>query len=57
MENVRIRSYFGLYSVRMWENTDQNSSEYGHFSLSDLSVGAYENITKFQENTGNGAPF
>ena len=30
MKSVRIRSYFGLYSVRMWENTDQNSSEYGH---------------------------
>ena len=22
------------YSVRMWENTDQNNSEYGHFSRS-----------------------
>ena len=24
------------YSVRMWENTDQNNSEYGHFSRSHL---------------------
>ena len=23
------------YSVRMWENTDQKNSEYGHFSRSD----------------------
>ena len=25
---------FGLYSVRMRENTDQKNSEYGHFSRS-----------------------
>ena len=24
-----------LYSVQMWENTDQNNSEYGHFLRSD----------------------
>ena len=24
------------YSVRMWENVDQNNSEYGHFSRSDI---------------------
>ena len=23
---------FSQYSVRMWENTDQKNSEYGHFS-------------------------
>ena len=28
------------YSVQMWENADQNNSEYGHFlrSVNDLSV-------------------
>ena len=45
IKSVHIRSYsgphfpaFGLkvlsifpYSVQMWENTDQNNSEYGHF--------------------------
>ena len=30
-----------LYSVRMWENTDQNDSEYGHF-LCSISVPAKE---------------
>ena len=36
----RIRTEFGEirsispYSVRMWENTDQNNSEYGYFSRS-----------------------
>ena len=28
-------SVFSPYSIRMWENTDQNNSEYGHFSRSD----------------------
>ena len=33
----RIRTEYGeirtisMYSVQMWENTDQNNSEYGHF--------------------------
>ena len=31
---LRIRS-ISPYSVRMWENTDQNNSEYVHFSHSD----------------------
>ena len=48
VKSVRIRNYsgphflkFGLnterYSVslRMWENVDQNNSEYGHFLRSD----------------------
>ena len=26
------------YSVRMRENTDQNNSEYGHFSRSDINL-------------------
>ena len=30
MKSVRIWSY----SIRMWENADQNNSEYGHFSRS-----------------------
>ena len=32
VKSVRTRSYSGPYSVRMQENTDQNNSEYGHFS-------------------------
>ena len=31
------------YSVQMWENADQNNSEYGHFLLSDL---CYEILTE-----------
>ena len=42
---VRIRSYSGPYfptfgntdSVRVWENTDQSNSEYGHFLRSNGS--------------------
>ena len=32
--SVRIRSYSGLYSVRIRENTDQNNPEQGHISRS-----------------------
>ena len=32
VKSVCIRSFSGLYSGRMWENTD---SEYGHFPRSD----------------------
>ena len=40
----RIRTEYGeillisQYSVRMWENIDQNNSQYGHFSRSDYSM-------------------
>ena len=34
VKNVLIRSYSDPYSSRMRENTDQNNSEYGHFSRS-----------------------
>ena len=34
VEDVQIWSFSGPYSVRMWENTDQKNSEYGHFSRS-----------------------
>ena len=34
VKSVGIRSYCGPYSVRMQEYTDQNNSEYGHFSRS-----------------------
>ena len=34
VKSVRIRSYSGPFLVRMQENTDQNNSEYGHFSRS-----------------------
>ena len=31
VQSVCIRNYSGSYSVRMWENTNQNNSEYRHF--------------------------
>ena len=34
VKRVRIRSYSGPYLARMRENTDQNISEYRHFSRS-----------------------
>ena len=37
-KSARIRIYSGPYSVRMRENTDQNKSEYGHFSRSDFEL-------------------
>ena len=44
VKSVRIRSYFGTYSGRIPENTDQNNSKYGHFSRSD--VDRYTSIFK-----------
>ena len=37
VKNVRIGSFSRPYSVPMWQNADQNNSEYGHFSRSDVS--------------------
>ena len=34
LRSVRIRSYYGPYSVRMLENTDHNNSEYGQLTRS-----------------------
>ena len=34
VKSVRLGSYSGLYSARMWENTDQNNYKYGQFSRS-----------------------
>ena len=34
VKSVRVQSFSGRYSVRMWENTDQKNSKYGHFSRS-----------------------
>ena len=34
VKSVRIRSYSGLYSVRMRENMDENNSKYRHLSRS-----------------------
>ena len=34
IKSVRDWSYSGPYSVQMWENMDQNNSEYGHLSRS-----------------------
>ena len=40
----RIRTEYGEilrispYSVRMWDNTDQNNSEYGHFLRTGLAI-------------------
>ena len=39
------------YSVRMWENTDQNNSEYGHFSRSDLHSVLLSPVSFPLENT------
>ena len=36
-----------LYSVRMWENTGQNNSEYGHISRSDYNA----NRNNMQQNS------
>ena len=61
-EYREIRRSISLYSVRMWQNVDQNNSEYGHFLLS-ASVGfwyiknhkvsdvfrGYENVTLDEE--------
>ena len=35
VKTVRIRSYSGPYFPAFGLNTDQNNSEYGHFSRSD----------------------
>ena len=35
--HVRIRSFFGLYSVRMRENADQKNSKNGHLAHSEKS--------------------
>ena len=35
VKSVRIRSYSGPYFHAFTLNTDQNNSEYGHFSRSD----------------------
>ena len=26
-----LQLFWSVFSIRMWENTDQNNSEYGHF--------------------------
>ena len=36
VKSVHIWSYSGPYSVQLRQNTDQNNSEYGHFSRSQL---------------------
>ena len=46
-KSVRIRSYFGPYSVRMRENTDQNNSEYGHF-LRGAIVDLFQRLLSFE---------
>ena len=39
LKSVRIRSFSGPYSVRVWENTDQKNSEYWHFhAVSNISL-------------------
>ena len=35
VKSIRIWSYSGPYSVQMQENTDQNNSEYSHFSCNE----------------------
>ena len=34
------------YSVRMRENTDQNNSEYGHFSRSDEQINSLKRMNQ-----------
>ena len=36
VKSVHIQSFSGRYSVRMWKNTDQKNSEYGHLSRSEI---------------------
>ena len=49
VKSGRIRSCSGPYSGQMWKNTDQNKSEYGHFSRreylgpSQISIGNLKN--------------
>ena len=49
-ESVRIRSYSGPYSVRMWGNTDQNNSEYENFLHSVGSKGFKERDKRGSSN-------
>ena len=37
VKSIRIRSFSGLYSVLVRENTDQKNSEYRHFLRSELN--------------------
>ena len=37
------------YSVRIRENTDQNNSEYGHFSRSDISLKKWQILLIFND--------
>ena len=38
VKSVRIQYYYGPYFPVFGLNTDQNNSEYGHFSRSDVDV-------------------
>ena len=38
VKSVRIRSYSGPYFPTFGQNTDQNNSEYGRFSRSDMNM-------------------
>ena len=51
---VHIRSYSGPYSVQVRENTDQNNSEYGHFSRStEHFVAIASSLVSFELKTYN----
>ena len=41
MKSVRVR----IYSVGMWENTDQNNSEYEHFLQCSRTYKLLKNIS------------
>ena len=47
VESVRFRSYSGPYSVQIRENTDQNNSEYRHFSGSFREDGIFLTLLQF----------
>ena len=57
----RIRTEYGEirsmspYSVRMWENTDQKNSEYGHFSLSVNTLDTHQSAFRTLSNIDGGA--
>ena len=47
MKSVHIRSYFGSHFPTFGLNTDQNNSEYGHFSRTDsMTALTYETLAQ-----------
>ena len=58
VKTVRIRSYSGPYFPAFGLNTDQNNSEYGHFSRSDgVSLRIQSECGKIWTRITPNAPF